>query len=1032
MIMRKKITRILTVALLTGAVAGTVVAAIEGSKAAQFKDAADAITPPYVANFTSDAFTVLNVNNDTKEWLFSDDHEAYIDYNGSMAMDDWLITPALYLEKDKMYDVSFQSKAGMSSYSETLEVKYGRDNTEQAMLEGVTLMEPTSFNKTDYTDFTYTIICNETGLYYIGFHGCSAINMFKLYLANVQVSKGVTTTSPGAVTDLTATPDPNGVLECTVSFTTPVVTIGGNNLKEITKAEIYRGDELIHTIQSPATGAQLSYVDHPTTGGTLEYSVVCHNLDGEGLTATVSAFVGFDKPKTIENVVMTPSETEGYAVISWDAVTEDINGLTLTSSDVSYSIYEIDYIDYYGNVTLGEEVAGDLTGTTHTMKVSEPGEQNFYRYALVPETTGGQGQPTLTENTPIGTPLTEYAESFSGREVNNVTYIESVDRCDFSIISSNYSSGPSKAYDDDEGFIKMDEYTAGRAGNIITGWIDLSDFVNPTLFFYTYNVEQYGSPNENLISVSIKPFGASEWISILEPKAVKDFFDGALDLWGKVAAGVPAQYADKVVQFKINVTRAGGCNVAYLDNIYLDSVHDFDLTITNITSKADVDAGKDYEVNVTVLNKGANTAESYQVELYADGNLIDTKELSNLERETVNNVVFNCTMDVLAMEPVAHYAKVILEGDGDNANDISETITVTPRISSLPVATEVYGEDSNGVNIINWTAPDLANMVTEQLTEDFESGIHAADTFGEWNFVDGDGATWGYINVLEGITRFETKGAFWVMDYNAELWSNSNDRYSAHSGTKMLVSVKPASGDPDEWAISPELSGDAQTISFWARCACDYEGFSYYQPAFRVYYSTGSIDTEEFVEIPSAYVANVPNSWTQYSVELPEGAAYFAIRVVEKNMHNLVMFDDVTYTPVNPSTFEILGYNIYRDGVRINEEPVTDTTYTDSDVDRASSYKYAVTVVYKDRGESAPVFADVVTGMGSIAGGNATVTVVGGDIVIANADGLQVTVASVNGSVIFSGLGETKTIVPASSGIYIVKVGNAVRKVMVR
>jgi len=50
---------------------------------------------------------------------------------------------------------------------------------------------------------------------------------------------------------------------------------------------------------------------------------------------------------------------------------------------------------------------------------------------------------------------------------------------------------------------------------------------------------------------------------------------------------------------------------------------------------------------------------------------------------------------------------------------------------------------------------------------------------------------------------------------------------------------------------------------------------------------------------------------------------------------------------------EILGYNIYRDGVMINEEPVSDIIYLDYDIEAEETYTYYVTVVY-NLGESEP------------------------------------------------------------------------------
>ena len=43
---------------------------------------------------------------------------------------------------------------------------------------------------------------------------------------------------------------------------------------------------------------------------------------------------------------------------------------------------------------------------------------------------------------------------------------------------------------------------------------------------------------------------------------------------------------------------------------------------------------------------------------------------------------------------------------------------------------------------------------------------------------------------------------------------------------------------------------------------------------------------------------------------------------------------------------QILGYNIYRDGLRINSETVSDTLYDDNDVSNGESYQYYITALY--------------------------------------------------------------------------------------
>lgn len=96
---------------------------------------------------------------------------------------------------------------------------------------------------------------------------------------------------------------------------------------------------------------------------------------------------------------------------------------------------------------------------------------------------------------------------------------------------------------------------------------------------------------------------------------------------------------------------------------------------------------------------------------------------------------------------------------------------------------------------------------------------------------------------------------------------------------------------------------------------------------------------------------------TEYTAELPEGARYFAIRSCAIGA-SMLMVDDVTYIPASANTrLEHIGYNVYRNGEKLNDTPVTDTTITDT-LAQPGFHTYAVTALY-NVGESRPAKADI-------------------------------------------------------------------------
>ena len=120
-------------------------------------------------------------------------------------------------------------------------------------------------------------------------------------------------------------------------------------------------------------------------------------------------------------------------------------------------------------------------------------------------------------------------------------------------------------------------------------------------------------------------------------------------------------------------------------------------------------------------------------------------------------------------------------------------------------------------------------------------------------------------------------------------------------------------------------------------------------------------DIADFTEVTKG---EAPLDWTEKEAELPEGTKHFAIRCTSDDCY-LMVLDDLTYVPGTglPSELSLVGYNIYRDGEKITQEPVGTTTFTDN-IDRSKNHLYAVTAVYAT-GESR--FSNVVA-LGNLSG----------------------------------------------------------------
>jgi hypothetical protein len=262
-----------------------------------------------------------------------------------------------------------------------------------------------------------------------------------------------------------------------------------------------------------------------------------------------------------------------------------------------------------------------------------------------------------------------------------------------------------------------------------------------------------------------------------------------------------------------------------------------------------------------------------------------------------------------------------------------------------------------------------------RVTEDFEdteafpefsmggiTDMQHSGALGDWTLYDGNGL------MCYRFTGFDVPNlgdpmAWMVFNSMYELFPvEVGSIYEPHSGSQLLLSTCVSDGDPipgtDHWLISPELMGNEQEISFFARVITADYGYE----TFEVLYSTTNDDIDSFVSLQEEWFD--ATDWTEYTFTLPEGTKYFAIRHTAQDIFGL-MLDDVTF---ERGASAPVGYNIYVDGQLVGN--TSDTAYEMSAAGLSSGqHTFAVTAVYDGGKESAPATAviDITTGINEIA-----------------------------------------------------------------
>lgn len=376
-----------------------------------------------------------------------------------------------------------------------------------------------------------------------------------------------------------------------------------------------------------------------------------------------------------------------------------------------------------------------------------------------------------------------------------------------------------------------------------------------------------------------------------------------------------------------------------------------DIELAGLAAPARVLPGKEFVVSATVKNVGINELSGVKVTLYRDGQPVDTKEVESLKYDETAEVAFTELFTVLDSANHEYFAEAVLENDGNFDNNFSLPAAVALHLSPAPLAEEVTGNAGDGVTI-SWSAPTLSGEnVVKEVTDDFESyPSWSYEELGEWTLDDRDGNS-PYPDVYFPFGPFEEEFpamAFCVFD-NSHPDFEYDDEFAAHSGNKFLVAMSSDMGANDDWLISPELPLGGQTVSLYAKSRV---GAQWGAETFEVLYSTNGMKFNLIKRFEK-----IPNRWEEYTVDIPEDAKYFAVRSVS-DYCDMLLLDDLTYTRfAKDGDYTLLGYNIYRDGVKLNDTPVEATSFVDRDGDGAN-HTYAVTAVYSDE-ESRPVYVEL-------------------------------------------------------------------------
>lgn len=896
-----------------------------------------------------DGFTTIDANNDGSTWTFdANSGQLQYNYNSTNAADDWFISPAINMKKGAIYTFTFEA---LNTYPvERVEARVGSDATAEAMT--TTVIEPTDITYTPRVHtLTGTFRATADGKQFFGIHAISDADRSTLFIRNLTITE-TPVTAPEGVTGLTVTPGDKGASQATITFNAPTTSLGGSSLTDSLSISISRDGQQVGKL-SAWPGEACAYTDNAVPSGSHTYSVVAIGQDGyQSASETATAFVGIDVPGAVRNLkAVEDMDHEGLIHVTWDAPLTGVNGGYIDPAALTYYLsvgYERD-----------DRNLGNSTSFDDQLTIN--GAQTYTGYTVYAVNGTGSGRDYRQTCTTVAGPavVAPMIETFpqstmkSGPWLTNVTNGEIGDAYCYAMGEYNGII----AQDADGG---MQSFSAVRAGLSVRSEspkVDISRLKSPVLHFWArFN----GTDDSLVVSVSPEYQGFQPVLRLSADKAAEGWqrYTVDLSLW-KDTRFIQVGFEGKSVSTLDNFIDYD--NVAIIDNANTD------LMAMSLTTPERANTGSEATMQVVLRNNSAETAGNATVTLYKNGKAVKTVGVPETDVDMTTTVELTDTASVMDADTTSYFAVVSMDGDEVAANDTTNTRTMLVIKPDYPAPTGLTAiKEDNGVNL-TWQEPDMLNRKGAATTDGFDSyTMFDISGFGDWTTIDQDGDSTIMITLsaLFGPLQYNNAGkpmAYQV--FNPEEVGITFNSWKPHSGNQMLVSFANASPDQgfskgkqnDDWLVSPRLSGEEQTISFFAKAGM---GGNYIPEQIEVLYSTTDAQPASFTKVGETIDINNVNEWQEFRFNVPQGATYFAIRHVSDYKFALLI-DDITYIAdgSQPVDLTLLGYNVYRDSVRLNSSLVTDRAFTDAS---AKAGLYQVTAIY-DKGESVPCDAVAAT-----------------------------------------------------------------------
>lgn len=802
----------------------------------------------------------------------------------------------------------------------------------------------------------------------------------------------------------------NGDPYVTCVLNVPTLDAAGRPVATVTAIKVYRAGKLVHSV-NPGNATFVTIIDTVAQNNKkYTYGFSAANKYGESSQIRGEVFVGFDKPAVPPAAYSRLSADRKTMHMWWEPPTVDAPGKPIDPSKLKYQVRVRDANNKY------KVLEKSFSGLSYDFVYNDTATQLYYpSIAAINEqgtglSRGGEGQFMGNAS------KMPFRESWvNGRFKIPMLFLTEEGGFTFGVIRDVSAPGM-PASDGDNGAYRIRATVPPGIGRLVTNYIDIENSGNPVYAINACQISKYPGAGKIELIASCD--------SVETTLATFNLDSMGYNKWFTLSCSLQ-KFKGKRIQM---IARSTSSHMAFLfyDNVRIFDASAPDASILNPQYPDFMLPGRPYEFQVAASNLSVNKITDAAIEVYRNGVKAASHPVT-LEPLSTQTLTIKETIPVNTTDSVFKYTmKLNLEGDVDLKNNSTAEVSV-PILhdAPMPEVQRLLSLSSSRLDL-TWEAPDMSKVPADRVTEDFESYQANTPNFGKWTSVDRDKRP--NINFTNNnIQLFDTKPAgFLVLDRTP--WINELS-FEAHvDGIKMAASLTTNDDLPaDDWLISPELNGAAQTVSFWA------SAYFKYKLPFEVWYSTKSKNLDDFVRIDST-MFNV--QWKRFDYNLPQGAKYFAIRAIHTFKYAgdgnspLMLVDDASFTPAGTGQANLLGYNIYCDGEKLNATPIEQKEYKGTLM--PGTHDYQVTALY-DRGESKPVTVSITAGVENYLDNATKVEGLKGAISITTSANASVNVYSLQGTHVLSvNAAPGTTLLNLPAGIYIVNVAGKTHKLTVR